>query len=128
MPRVIHFEIVADKPERAMKFYKEVFGWEFNKWNGPQDYWLVKTGEDNQPGINGGLTPKMNQQSSDTGGGRVTNTIDVPSVDEFSKKISMGGGKVVQPKMAIPGIGYLAICQDTEGILFGIIENDRNAK
>jgi predicted enzyme related to lactoylglutathione lyase len=132
MPRVIHFEIVADKPERAMKFYKEVFGWEFNKWNGPQDYWLVKTGEDNQPGINGGLTPKMNQQSSDTGrggdGGRVTNTIDVPSVDEFSKKISMEGGKVVQPKMAIPGIGYLAICEDTEGILFGIIENDRNAK
>ena len=130
MPRVIHFEIVADKPERAMKFYKEVFGWEFNKWNGPQDYWLVKTGEDNQPGINGGLTPKMNQPSSDTGGGggRVTNTIDVPSVDEFSKKISMEGGKVVQPKMAIPGIGYLAICEDTEGILFGIIENDRNAK
>jgi predicted enzyme related to lactoylglutathione lyase len=29
MPRVIHFEIVADKPDRAMKFYKEVFGWEF---------------------------------------------------------------------------------------------------
>jgi len=61
MPRVIHFEIVADKPERAMKFYKEVFAWDFNKWNGPQDYWLVKTGEDSQPGINGGLTPKMNQ-------------------------------------------------------------------
>ncbi|MBV9179332.1 MAG: hypothetical protein JO327_09525 [Nitrososphaeraceae archaeon] len=121
--------MVADKPERAMKFYKGVFGWEFNKWNGPQNYWFVKTGEDNQPGINGGLTPKMNQQSSDTGGGgRVTNTIDVPSVDEFSKKISMEGGKVVQPKMAIPGIGYLAICEDTEGILFGIIENDRNAK
>jgi uncharacterized protein len=84
MPRVIHFEIVADKPERAMKFYK-VFGWEFNKWNGPQDYWLVKTGEDSQPGINGGLTPKMNQQSSDTSS-RVTNTIDVPFIDDFSKK------------------------------------------
>ena len=54
MPRVIHFEIVADKPERVMKFYK-VFGWEFNKWNSPQDYWRVKTGEDSQPGINGGL-------------------------------------------------------------------------
>jgi len=126
MPRVIHFEIVAEKPERAMKFYKEVFGWEFNKWNGPQDYWLVKTGEDNQPGINGGLTPKMNQASDISS--RVTNTIDVPSVDDFSKKISTQGGKVVQPKMAIPGIGYLAICEDTEGILFGIIQNDRNAK
>ena len=127
MPRVIHFEIVADKPERAMKFYKEVFGWEFNKWNGPQDYWLVKTGEDSQPGINGGLTPKRNQDNANTSS-RVTNTIDVPSVDEFSTKITMGGGKVMSPKMAIPGIGYLAICEDTEGILFGIIQSDRNAK
>jgi predicted enzyme related to lactoylglutathione lyase len=127
MPRVIHFEIVADNPERAMKFYKEVFGWEFNKWDGPQDYWLVKTGEDSQPGINGGLTPKTNQGSGNTGG-RITNSIDVPSIDEFSNKISMGGGKVLSPKMPIPGVGYLAICEDTEGISFGIIQYDRNAK
>ncbi|TLX68942.1 MAG: VOC family protein [Thaumarchaeota archaeon] len=127
MPRVIHFEIVADNPERAMKFYKEVFGWEFNKWEGPQDYWLVKTGEDSQPGINGGLTPKTNQGSGNTGG-RITNSIDVPSIDEFSNKISMEGGKVLSPKVPIPGVGYLAICEDTEGISFGIIQYDRNAK
>ena len=126
MPRVIHFEIVADTPERVMKFYKEVFGWEFNKWNGPQDYWFVKTGEDSQPGINGGLTPKMNQSGATSG--RVTNSIDVPSVDDFSGKISTEGGKIVQPKMAIPGIGYLAVCEDTEGNSFGIIQHDRNAK
>lgn len=47
---------------------------------------------------------------------------------DFSKKITMEGGKVVSPKMAIPGIGYLAICEDTEGISFGIIQSDRNAK
>jgi predicted enzyme related to lactoylglutathione lyase len=127
MPRVIHFEIVADNPERAMKFYKEVFGWEFNKWDGPQDYWLVRTGEDSQPGINGGLTPKTNQGSGNTGG-RITNSIDVHSIDEFSNKISMEGGKVLSPKMPIPGVGYLAICEDTEGISFGIIQYDRNAK
>jgi predicted enzyme related to lactoylglutathione lyase len=127
MPRVIHSEIVAHNPERAMKFYKEVFGWEFNKWDGPQDYWLVKTGEDSQPGINGGLTPKTNQGSGNTGG-RITNSIDVPSIDEFSSKISMEGGKVLSPKMPIPGVGYLAICEDTEGISFGIIQYDRNAK
>ena len=127
MPRVIHFEIVADNPERAMKFYKEVFGWEFNKWDGPQDYWLVKTGEGSQPGINGGLTPKTNEGSGNTGG-RITNSIDVPSIDEFSNKISMEGGKVLSPKMPIPGVGYLAICEDTEGITFGIIQYDRNAK
>ena len=52
----------------------------------------------------------------------MTNSIDVPSVDDFSKKISTGGGKVMQPKMVIPGIGYLAICEDTEGNSFGIIQ------
>jgi predicted enzyme related to lactoylglutathione lyase len=69
----------------------------------------------------------MNQQSDGTTG-RVTNTIDVSSIDDFSKKISTEGGKVVRPKMAIPGIGYLAICEDTEGNSFGIIQSDRNAK
>ena len=127
MPRVIHFEMVADNPERAMKFYKQVFGWEFSKWDGPQDYWYVKTGEDNQPGINGGLTPKSSHESGKPGG-RVANSIDVPSVDEFTNKISAEGGKILSPKMPIPGIGYLAICQDTEGIVFGIIQHDSNAK
>ena len=40
-------------------------------------------------------------------------------MDDFSEKISTGGGKVVRPKMAIPGIGYLTICEDTDGNSFG---------
>ena len=55
MPRVIHFEIHADNPERAVKFYTDLFGWQFTKWAGPMDYWLIVTGPDGQPGINGGL-------------------------------------------------------------------------
>ncbi len=47
MPRVVHFEIYADQPERAIKFYQDVFGWNFQKWNGPYDYRLVTTGENN---------------------------------------------------------------------------------
>lgn len=35
MPRIIHFDIPADDPTRAQKFYQEVFGWTFEKWNGP---------------------------------------------------------------------------------------------
>jgi len=58
----------------------------------------------------------------------MTNTIDVPSVDEFAKKIQSKGGKVIVPKMAIPGVGYFAQCLDTEGNIFGIIQMDQNAK
>ncbi len=32
MPRVVHFEIHADDPERAVRFYKKVFGWKIEKW------------------------------------------------------------------------------------------------
>ena len=52
--RVIHFEVSVDNPERAKKFYENVFGWNINKW-GPEDYWLVMTGEKTEPGIDGAL-------------------------------------------------------------------------
>jgi len=122
MPRIIHFDIPADDPARAQKFYQDIFGWKFDKWNGPMEYWMIKTGDDKQQGINGGLAKRMPGQAG------TTNTIDVPSVDEFAKKIESKGGKVIMPKMAIPGVGYFAQCLDTEGNIFGIIQMDQNAK
>jgi predicted enzyme related to lactoylglutathione lyase len=124
MPRVVHFEIVANDPKSAKEFYEAVFGWEFNQLDG-QEYWVIKTGEDSQPGINGGLTGK-DPHSSDPSS-RMTNTIDVPSIEDFSKKIIAKGGQVMA-KMPIPNIGLLAICKDNEGISFGIPQKDANAK
>jgi uncharacterized protein len=122
MPRVVHFEINSDDPERAVKFYQKVFGWKIEKWNGPVDYWLVNTGPKDQPGINGGITKRMNPQAS------TYNTVDVPSVDEFTKRIVESGGKVVVPRMAVPGVGYMAYCADTEGNVFGIMQEDPEAR
>ncbi len=121
MPRVIHFEFAADDPERAVKFYKTVFGWKIELWPG-QPYWLVTTGPDNQPGINGGITQRQGSLAP------VVNTVDVPSLEEFSQKIVQNGGKVITPTMPIPGIGYFANCQDTEGNVFGILQADPAAK
>jgi uncharacterized protein len=122
MPRIVHFDVPADDPTRAQKFYSEIFGWKFDKWNGPMEYWMTITGDDKQPGINGGLCKRMPGQTG------MTNTIDVSSVDEYSKKVQSKGGKVTAPKMAIPTVGYFAQCMDTEGNIFGIIEFDKNAK
>ncbi len=122
MPRIIHFDIPADDPVRAQKFYGEIFGWNFDKWNGPMEYWMVKTGDEKNPGINGGLSKRMGGQDA------ITNTIDVPSIDEYAKKIQSKGGQVIAPKTPIQGIGYFASCKDTEGNVFGIIEMDQNAK
>ena len=116
MRRVIHFEIQADDPDRATKFYADVFEWQIQKWDGPVDYWLATTGSGDVPGINGAIKRKVSPEQT------VINTIDVPSVDEYIKKITDAGGSVVMPKTEIPGIGYHAYCKDTEGNIFGLIE------
>ena len=59
MPRPIHFEIHADNPSRAVKFYESLLGWQFTKWEGPMEYWLIKTGSEGTPGIDGGLVKRM---------------------------------------------------------------------
>lgn len=127
MPRVVHFEIHADDPERAARFYRNLFGWEVQKWDGPQDYWLVKTGPDGQPGINGGLLRRHGPRVGDTVIAYVC-SIDVPSVDDYLARAVAEGGQVALPKMAIPGVGWLAYCKDPEGNIFGMTQFDRSAK
>jgi hypothetical protein len=122
MNRVIHFEFGAVNPERAAGFYKNVFGWQATKWGGPEEYWLITTGPDQEPGINGGIMRHKDSMP------RTVNTIAVSSVDEFAQKVVAAGGQVVVQKMAIPGVGYQAYCLDTEGNLFGIHEPDKAAR
>ena len=127
MPRVIHFEIHADNPSRAVKFYQAVLGWQFQKWDGPVDYWLVTTGPKNQPGIDGGLVPRQPGQSGSAVIAYVC-TVDVPSVDDYVNKAIAAGGTVALAKMPIPGVGWLAYCKDTEGNIFGMMQSDSNAQ
>src|SRR2546425_11401218 len=63
---VVDFEIPADDPERAAKFYRELFGWEISRWGNPAgagegpEYWMGRTvptdakGQPTRPGVNGG--------------------------------------------------------------------------
>ena len=98
-----------------------MFGWTITKREGLKDYWLVVTGPDDEPGINGVIPPRRP--------GQVTvNTISVLSVDDSTKKIVEAGGTVMIPKQAIPGHGYLALCTDAEGNVFGVMELDPSAQ
>jgi predicted enzyme related to lactoylglutathione lyase len=121
MPKVIHFEIPAEDAKRAVAFYEKAFGWKFSKYSG-MDYWLVTAGEDKEPGINGAISVK--------GGTHPTtiNTVSVPSFEDAVMRIKTAGGKVLGSKMAVPGVGYMVYCEDTEGNIFGIMQVDPKAK
>ncbi len=128
MLRPVHFEVHVENPERAMEFYKTVFKWEFTKWEGGADYWMVVTGKKEDMGINGGMVLR---KGSAVGNNVVTAfvcTMDVPNVDEYGQMILDAGGTLALPKMAIPGMAWLAYYKDTENNIFGIFQEDKTAQ
>lgn len=76
-----------------------VFGWKITKWESPQEYWLVETGDECEPGINGDL-----YHPNETFLGAV-NTLAVPDIGTCIEKIKQHGGVIAAEKHAIPGIG-----------------------
>ncbi|MDX2034555.1 MAG: VOC family protein [Blastocatellia bacterium] len=126
MPRVIHFEIHAEDPQRAADFYTQLLGWEITPWAG-MDYWMIKTGEPDAPGIDGGL---LRRQGTIDGTAVIAYvcTVDVADLDATLEKALALGGQLALPKMPIPGVGWLAYAKDTEGNIFGMMQNDPGAK
>jgi uncharacterized protein len=136
MPTIVHFEIPADDVERAKKFYTDLFGWKIEKVPGtddsqltsaatgqPMEYWMVTTTDDKgNKALGGGMMKRQMPQH------QVTNHIGVKSVDEYSSKVQKLGGKVVAPKHPVPGMGYFAVCLDTENNAFALWESSESAK
>jgi uncharacterized protein len=121
MNRFVHFELASDDPEKTAAFYRDVFGWEIHKWEGPVDYYLVTTGDESKPGINGGLM-QTNAEFKGT-----INTIEVDDIDAAIAKVLANGGEIALPKDVIPGVGYQAYIKDNSGILVGLHQSDPKA-
>ena len=126
MNRVIHFELSVENPERADKFYSDVFGWKSSKWNGPMAYWLISTGPQDKPGIDGAFMLRSETDDRLKKCARIT--IGVLSVDDSLKKIKDSGGKVLMPKTVIPGVGFAASFEDSEGNLIELMQDDPSAE
>jgi predicted enzyme related to lactoylglutathione lyase len=126
---IVHFEIPADNPERAAKFYRELFGWKINRWENPNgiEYYMVETvptNEQGQPvrqGVNGGMMPRMFP------GQQPVNYVSVESVDKAVAKAEKLGAKVMMGKTPVPGMGWFAQLTDPEGNIIAVWETDPSA-
>lgn len=123
MPTIVHFDVAADDPVRAKTFYEGLFDWKMESPQGMQDYYLIETKDLNgESGIGGGLGKRGEP------GQRITSYIGVDSIEAYTAKVEGLGGKILQPKLVVPGWGYLALCLDTEGNMFGLWQGDKNAR
>ena len=118
---IIWFDIPADKPERAKKFYQSLFGWKIKAFPTMPEYQHIDTGgADASP--DGGLMKRMHR------GHTITHYVLVPSVSAAAAKVQKLGGEICKPKTAVPKMGYFAICQDTEENTFALWEANDRAK
>jgi len=129
MSRAVHFEIHASNPPALIDFYRGLFGWSFNKWEGG-DYWMIHTGPPEQPGIDGGLLPRRGPAPEAMAAvNAFVITVDVDDIDAMLGKAEAlhPKGVMAVPKMAVPGIGWLAYLKDPDGNIFGMMQADTSA-
>ena len=119
--RVVHFEIPCNDPQKTMDFFSQVFGWTFQQF-GTEEYWLAITGNEKDHGINGGIMKKRDPQQP------LANSVNSEDIDGDMKKIELAGGKIVVPKMAIPGVGWLAYFTDPDGNIHSLHQADAKAQ
>ena len=118
--RVIHFEIPVDDPDRAARFYGDVFGWSVDKW-GPADYWTMTTGDPPGPGAEGALTPRAEAPEG------VVVYIGVSDIDEAMRRVRAAGGDALTASLPVPGMGWMAHVRDPEGNVIGLFQEDSAA-
>jgi predicted enzyme related to lactoylglutathione lyase len=117
-----HFAISADDVERARRFYEAVFGWEFEPW-GPPDFYLIRTGPPEDPGVQGALQARRTALSG-AGMRGFECTIGVDALDVVLAAVPAHGGTVLSAPFTIEGVGRLSFVQDTEGNRVGVMQYD----
>lgn len=114
---ICHHEIPADDPKRAAAFYAKVFNWKIEESSIGEacSYFIFSTGD---RGMGGGIFKKCPEYN------QPCNYIAVEDIPTACSLIEKEGGRVLLGKTQIPGYGFMAMCADTEGNVFGIWSRD----
>ncbi|HYU36206.1 MAG TPA: VOC family protein [Thermoanaerobaculia bacterium] len=117
---VSHFEIPASDPERAARFYREVFGWSVEPLAWERPYYKIRgsavLSEMGREGIDGGITEA---------GGELEHPLLIIHIEDASletvlEKIVADGGTIDLPATHVGTMGWWARFRDSEGNLLGL--------
>jgi uncharacterized protein len=114
---LVHFELPADDAERAKQFWSDLFGWSFREGTGPVEYHMVD--EDVEP--TGAIYP------SQAGEKDAIIYFDTDDIDGSVERVNELGGSA-EDRQPIPGIGWYARCEDTEGNTFSLFQADESVQ
>lgn len=122
-----YFDFTVHDVDQARKFFQAVFDWKFERFPMPYEYYRIQAGAESEPGIDGGIGALKDTPIA--GGMPATQlTVPVANLAEAVAKVLASGGRVVEPKQPIPGIGWYATCAEPGALRFGMIQGDPMAK
>jgi uncharacterized protein len=114
---MVHFEIPAGDTAKARAFWGSLFGWEFEAFPGaPTEYLMTRFSETTGGAIYGADGDKRGTRTY----------FDVDDINAGRARVSELGGDGGEA-MPVPGMGWFAICKDTEGNEFGLWQTDPDA-
>ncbi len=119
-----YFDMTVSNAGEAREFFGTVLGWKFEKFPMPYEYYRIHAGPEDEAGIDGGIGEIRDAPVS--GGKPLTVvTVPVPDIEKCLLAVRSSGGRVVENKQEIPGIGWYATCAEPGGLLFGVLELSR---
>lgn len=114
------FDIYVNDMERAVAFYQTVLKQELENMRDPTGSNVIMKSfpTDMENYGAGGALVKREGANPGAGGTVVYFGVEDCSIEE--SRVEKAGGKVINPKMSIGEFGFVSLCMDTEGNIFGI--------
>lgn len=115
--------------ERAQSFWGTLMSWDFSAWKGPVDYSMVTTYSEPDGAMYPVTEPQMlhaGRHEHDARG--IFAYFGVDDIDVELERVVELGGSVTEQKLALPHIGWIAHCADTEGNPFSLFERDDSVR
>jgi predicted enzyme related to lactoylglutathione lyase len=115
---IVHVEFPSEDADRAVRFWSGLFGWSFGDSGMPGiDYRMARTGEQS------GAAIFADEESRD---GHPRFYFSTDDIQASSAKVKELGG-TAEERAPVPGIGWFAVCADSEGNAFRLWQQDETA-
>lgn len=123
----IYFDLTVQDVSEARAFFEAVLGWRFERFPLPYEYYRIQAGGPDEPGIDGGVGGVSDAPICE---GRPLTQVTMPvaDLDTTLEAVLENGGRIVEPKKAIPAIGWYATCAEPGGLMFGLLQADADAR
>lgn len=122
--RPSYFDLTVRDVANARRFFSAVLGWQYDEF--VPGYFRIRAGSPDEPGIDGGLAALADTPIAT--GPMTVLVVPVDSLERMVQLVEDNGGRVLERKIAVRGIGWFSSCSEPGGLIFGMIQADSNAR